>query len=196
MLFGPMFYRRIRKLRNWQQQIFATALAQRMLPNYTAFMGDAGGEGTRLLGETLEQLWLYASGISDVPDWRPVRRSLHALLLPEEQGDQFGVRASNEAVKCVLAAVGSVLEHTGNESSEASELSVSTVIASQAASLGREMAEEEILENEAVQGELDFQMELVRRLSGHRSPEFIRSIRTLAANEGYSNIGIPAGEGD
>ena len=36
MLFGPKFYRRIEKLKNWQQQIFATAMAERMFPNFAA----------------------------------------------------------------------------------------------------------------------------------------------------------------
>ncbi|MBQ8707784.1 MAG: DUF416 family protein [Succinivibrionaceae bacterium] len=198
MLFGPAFYRRIEKLKNWQQQIFATAIAQRMLPNYTAlYMEDRQtAQNYRLLADAIGQLWGYSMGASAVQDWYPLRKSIRRLVRQQKQDSVFGVAVANSAVKAVLAAIDSILEHKGDEAMRASDLSVKILISFLENQEGRRFSDEEIVENEVVQNELDFQMAVAQKLSSRRSAQVLEEILALALNDGYSNIGIQAPEAD
>ncbi len=195
MIFGPQFYSRIKKLKNWQQLLFATVLAQRMLPNYEEYH-LAQGSGTDQvdhLYQIVNQLWDYSEHTCVISDWKKIYSSLLPLIYNPEEASQisdFGVYSANCAVEGVLLAIRSILEHTGSESLKISELSVNMVISFLEQEQGHTIQDEEIVENEYVQNELDFQMEVAKTLNGHRSDAMFNKLKKLAYNEGYSNIGI------
>lgn len=196
MLFGPKFYRRIEKLKNWQQQIFATAMAERMFPNFAA-LSDSDVKLDGKIGqidEIIGELWLYSSNSSRFKNWYPVYKDVESCLIKVDEDSPFGFYAANNALSCVLVAISSITEHSGKESLLASDLSVKTVISYLEQIEGRTLTDEEIVENEFVQNELDCQMEISRLLGLHRSTETMNMIRKIAFNEGYSNIGIPRPE--
>ncbi len=192
MLFGPKFYRRIEKLKNWQQQIFATAMAERMFPNF-AILADSDEDFVKKAKRVdciIGELWLYSSNSSKISNWYPVYKEVESFQPAVQENGPFGFYAANNAVSSVLTAINSITEHRGNESMLVSDLSVKTVISYLEYSEGRVFTDDEIVENEIIQNELDCQMEITRLLGMHRSPENMAKIREIAFNEGYSNIGI------
>ncbi len=192
MLFGDAFYSRIQKLKNWQQQIFATAIAQHLLPNYLSLIALEKGnrKNADLLKGVVEQLWLYGFAQSSVKNWYPVKKSVKGLLLEQNEESSFGVISANTAVKAVIVAINSITEHTGKESQDASDLSVENLIDYLECTENRTFSDEEIVENEFVQNELDFQLAIVHELKAHRSDAMMNKLKQIAYNEGYSNIGI------
>ncbi len=198
MLFGPVFYSTINKLKNWQQLLFATTLAERMIPNYEQYCLSNKLSKTYIsfLYETAEFLWEYSEHKSGVKDWNEVRKMLLKLLLPNTGNISFGEYAANSAIEGMLIAVDSILKHSGNEASNISEISINAVISYIEHEKERTLTDEEIVDNEYVQNELDFQMEVARTLQGHRSLSMFKKLRTLANNQGYSNIGICSQKND
>ena len=55
---------------------------------------------------------------------------------------------------------------------------------------GRELTDEELYEHEHMEAELEFQVELLKRVAHERDSDRILAIRKFAAQGGVSNIGI------
>lgn len=194
-IFGPKFYDKIKKLRNWQQALFALTLASRQTANAVAFYSSMPG-GNRRIDAFLEiedSLWEYLCAHPEKTDLTPMKDTL-GKLKPAADGT-FGATAAKYAVESFETVIASVMMHSGDESLEASEISVNCLVEFLETQQEKELSEEEITENEFVMNELDFQMEVANTLSGKRSPEMFAKLRNLARNEGYSNIGISDGEG-
>ncbi|MGL5462546.1 MAG: DUF416 family protein, partial [Aeromonas veronii] len=54
----------------------------------------------------------------------------------------------------------------------------------------RDLTEEELYEHEYMEAELEFQVELLKRVAHERDSERILAIRVFASQDGVSNIGI------
>ncbi|MNG42255.1 hypothetical protein D3C84_1320350 [compost metagenome] len=54
----------------------------------------------------------------------------------------------------------------------------------------RDLSDEELYEHEYMEAELEFQVELLKRVAHERDSDRILAIRTFAAQGGVSNIGI------
>ena len=54
----------------------------------------------------------------------------------------------------------------------------------------RDLTEEELYEHEYMEAELEFQVELLKRVAHERDSDRILAIRTFACQDGVSNIGI------
>ena len=54
----------------------------------------------------------------------------------------------------------------------------------------RDLTEEELYEHEYMEAELEFQVELLKRVAHERDSDRILAIRVFASQDGVSNIGI------
>ena len=78
----------------------------------------------------------------------------------------------------------------GEEANDASHASVGTVAGFIEMLEERDLSDEELYEHEYMEAELEFQVELLKRVAHERDSDRILAIRTFAAQDGVSNIGI------
>ena len=74
---------------------------------------------------------------------------------------------------------------------KSSEKSVVTVIKYLEVRDNTLYTDEQIVEQDAIQAELDFQMKLVDLLNHKRNEHTFENLKEMAENSGFSNIGIP-----
>ena len=105
----------------------------------------------------------------------------------------FGLRSRYPALDACVAlgcAYNSVICRVGEEANDASHASVGTVAGFIEMLEERDLTDEELYEHEYMEAELEFQVELLKRVAHERDSDRILAIRTFAAQDGVSNIGI------
>ena len=78
----------------------------------------------------------------------------------------------------------------GEEANDASHASVGTVAGFIDMLEGRELSDESSTSTNTWEAELEFQVELLKQVAHERDSDRILAIRTFAAQDGVSNIGI------
>lgn len=189
-MFGDKFYKKINKLAPWQQTVFALALAQRMYPNYQLFSDTSDfGNGARFR-ETLNTLWTYLTVKGSRVDLSAELESFESFIPDPTQSESYGAYPALDACVALGAAYNSVICRVGEEAVEASSASLGTVAGFVDLLAERELSEEELYEHELIMAEMEFQVELLDKVSQPRDADVILAIRDFAAQEGVSNIGI------
>lgn len=189
-VFGEKFYKKINKLAPWQQTVFALALAQRMYPNYQLFSDTSHfGNGPRFR-ETLDVLWTYLTVKGSRVDLSAELEAFETLIPDPARFEQYGAYPALDACVALGAAYNSVICRVGEEVMEASGASLGTVAGFVELLAERDLSEEELYDNELIMAEMEFQVELLEKVSQPRDAEVILAIRDFAAQEGVSNIGI------
>ena len=189
-MFGDKFYKKINKLAPWQQTVFALAPAERMYPNYQLFSetGDFGN-GQRFR-ETLDTLWTYLTVKGSRVDLSAELESFEAFIPDPTQSESYGAYPALDACVALGCAFNSVICRIGEEATEASHASLGTVAGFVELLAERELSEEELYDDELLMAEMEFQVELLDRVSQQRDADAILAVRDFAAQGGVSNIGI------
>ena len=189
-MFGDKFYKKINKLAPWQQTVFALALAERMYPNYQLFSETSDfGNGQRFR-ETLDILWTYLTVKGSRVDLSAELESFESFIPDPTQSESYGAYPALDACVALGCAFNSVICRIGEEATEASHASLGTVAGFVELLAERELTEEELYEDELLMAEMEFQVELLDRVSQQRDAEAILAVRDFAAQGGVSNIGI------
>lgn len=187
-------------LNNWQQQVFCTAIAERMHPNFALF--------SRLteFGEAVQQrrildgLWESFQHKEASMNFGVQLERLETQLPDPDQFDMYGVYPAMDAVLALTLALQVVLESDSEYVLECSSLSrecVATFIEVTSSS-DDEISDEQLVRmintHELMEQEDTFQETLLLLIEkAHNSSErrrLLTEIRELAHNEGVSNIGI------
>ena len=189
-MFGDKFYKKINKLAPWQQTVFALALAERMYPNYQLFSDTAEFGNGAQFRDTLDTLWTYLTVKGSRVDLSAELDAFEKLIPDPTRFEHYGAYPALDACVALGAAYNSVICRVGEEAVEASSASLGTVAGFVDLLAERELSETELYDNELFMAEMEFQVELLDRVSQPRDADTILAIRTFSAQEGVSNIGI------
>lgn len=184
------FTKKINKLAPWQQTVFALALAERMYPNYQLFSETSDFGNSHRFRETLDTLWTYLTVKGSRVDLSAELEAFEAFIPDPTQFESYGAYPALDACVALGCAFNSVICRIGEEAIETSHASLGTVAGFVELLAERELTEEELYEDELLMAEMEFQVELLDRVSQPRDADAILAMRDFAAQGGVSNIGI------
>ncbi|EXU76718.1 YjaG family protein [Erwinia mallotivora] len=192
MLRNPI-HLRLEKLESWQHVTFMACLCERMYPNYRAFCQQTAFGDGQLYRRILDLVWETLVVKEAKINFDSQLEKLEEAIPAAEDYDLYGVYPAIDACVALSELLHSRLSgDTLAHAITVSETSITTVAMLEMTQAGREMTEEELKENPAVEEEWDIQWEIFRLLSAceERDLELIKGLRSELRESGISNIGI------
>ena len=189
-MFGDKFYKRLAELQPWQQTVYTLALAERMYPNYVLFTQAAGFGDAKAFRHALDQMWNYLTVKGSRVNLGAILEAFEVYIPEPGKFESYGAYPALDACVALGCAYNSVICRVGEEAMDASHASVGTVAGFIEMLEERELTEEELYEHEYIEAELEFQVELLKRVAHERDSDRILAIKVFAAQDGVSNIGI------
>ncbi|EJP4075327.1 YjaG family protein [Atlantibacter sp.] len=192
MLQNPI-HLRLEKLEAWQHVTFMASLCERMYPNYAIFCQQTGYGDAHLYRRILDLIWETLTVKDAKVNFDSQLDKLEEAIPAADDYDIYGVYPAIDACVALSELVhsrlsGETLEHT----IEVSKASITTVAMLEMSQAGREMTDDELKINPAVEQEWDIQWEIFRLLADckERDIELIKGLRADLREDGTSNIGI------
>ncbi len=192
MLRNPI-HLRLEKLESWQHVTFMACLCERMYPNYWAFCQQTGFADAQLYRRILDLVWETLVVKDAKVNFDSQLEKLEDAIPAAEDYDIYGVHPAIDACVALSELLHSRLSgETLAHAVIVSETSITTVAILEMTQAGREMSDEELKENPAVEEEWDIQWEIFRLLAAceERDLELIKGLRSDLREAGMSNIGI------
>ena len=192
MLQNPI-HLRLEKLESWQHVTFMACLCERMYPNYAMFCKQTEFGDGLLYRRILDLIWETLTVKDAKVNFDSQLEKLEEAIPAADDYDLYGVYPAIDACVALSELIhsrlsGETLEHA----IEVSKSSITTVAMLEMTQAGREMTDEELKENPAVEQEWDIQWEIFRLLADceERDIELIKGLRADLREAGESNIGI------
>ena len=192
MLQNPI-HLRLEKLESWQHVVFMACLCERMYPNYAMFCQQTEFGDAQLYRRILDLVWETQIVKDAKVNFDSQLEKLEEAIPAADDYDLYGVYPAIDACVALSELIhsrlsGETLEHA----IEVSKTSITTVAMLEMTQQGREMTDEELRENPAVEQEWDIQWEIFRLLAAceERDIELIKGLRADLREVGESNIGI------
>ena len=192
MLQNPI-HLRLEKLQSWQHVVFMACLCERMYPNYVMFCQQTEFGDAQLYRRILDLVWETEIVKDAKVNFDSQLENLEEAIPAADDYDLYGVYPAIDACVALSELIhsrlsGETLEHA----IEVSKTSITTVAMLEMTQQGREMTDEELRENPAVEQEWDIQWEIFRLLAAceERDIELIKGLRADLREVGESNIGI------
>lgn len=192
MLRNPI-HLRLEKLESWQHVTFMACLCERMYPNYWAFCQQTGFGDGQLYRRILDLVWETLVVKDAKVNFDSQLEKLEEAIPAAEDYDLYGVYPAIDACVALSELLHSRLSgETLTHAIAVSEASITSVAMLEMTQAEREMTEEELKANPAVEEEWDIQWEIFRLLSAceERDLELIKGLRSDLRESGISNIGI------
>lgn len=181
----------------WQLTAFSAALTERMFPNFALFarLVDFGDPARmRLL---LDAIWDSLSGTGARVNFEAQLDQVEANMPDLDEYDMYGAMPALDAMVALNATINCLLEKDRSEAANVGQLSRETVATFiEVTESDDELSDEDLVRlintHDLMLAEDSFREEVIERLRGRKQPTatFIQELRTLARNEGVSNIGI------
>ena len=192
MLRNPI-HLRLEKLESWQHVTFMASLCERMYPNYQAFCLETGFGEPQVYRRILDLIWETLVVKDAKVNFDSQLEKLEEAVPSSDDYDLYGVYPAIDACIALGELIhsrlsGETLEHA----IEVSKTSITSVAMLEMTQAGREMTDEELKANPAVEQEWDIQWEIFRLLADceERDLELIKGLRADLREAGESNIGI------
>lgn len=192
MLQNPI-HLRLEKLESWQHVTFMASLCERMYPNYAIFCQQTAYGDAHLYRHILDLIWETLTVKDAKVNFDSQLDKLEEAIPAADDYDIYGVYPAIDACVALSELVhsrlsGETLEHA----IEVSKASITTVAMLEMSQAGREMTDDELKANPAVEQEWDIQWEIFRLLADceERDVELIKGLRADLREDGTSNIGI------
>ena len=163
MIFGEKYFDLLKKLSPWRQSLFALVLAQRQFANYALWcdVNEIKG-GKKAYQKTLDTMWEFHQDKFNTIDLEKVLDEFEPYLLDDEKDDlSVGDLFSLDATLSISASILAIIMHEGEEAEMASRASLSGVVRKIEQENSQEYSDEELREMEAVDNEVNFQVELL-----------------------------------
>ena len=192
MLRNPI-HLRLEKLESWQHVTFMACLCERMVPNYRAFCQQTGFGDGQLYRRILDLLWETLVVKDAKVNFDSQLEKLEEAIPSADDYDLYVFFPAIDACVALSELLHSRLSgETLVHAIAVSETSITTVAMLEMTQAGREMTEEELKVNPAVEEEWDIQWEIFRLLAAceDRDLELIKGLRSDLRESGISNIGI------
>jgi uncharacterized protein YjaG (DUF416 family) len=189
--------KQLKGLDGWQLVAFSAALTERMFPNYQLFSRLVGFGDYRQLRTILDGVWNQLAGSGARLNAEVQLDNVEANIPDLDEYDMYGAMPAYDAVVALYSTLTCVIEGDMAEAVEVANLSrecVANFI--EVSEANDQMSDEELVRfintHDLMLDEDAFREEVIDRLRGQRQPNpgFIAELRTLAENEGVSNIGI------
>ena len=190
------FLKAVSQLQGWRECAFLLALAERSFPNYALFadaMGLKTGAKMRLLLDSCWDMLEERPSESEIPK---MLARLETLSPDVDEYDAYGVYPAFDFCQLLEQALLNRLNPAKHRASEAAQLATATVMNFIELSEGDGLDEDELVrlleQHPLMKEDKLFQRDLVLALKKQRTPtgRFIEETRTMAANNGISNLGI------
>ena len=190
------FIKAVAQLQGWREFTFLLALSERSFPNYALFADAVGLKTGAKMRQLLDGCW---DMLEERPSESEIPKALARLesLSPDvDEYDAYGVYPAFDFCQLLEQALLNRLNPAKHRASDAAQLATGTVMNFIELSEGEGLDEDELvrlLEHHPLMKEDKlFQRDLVVALKKQRTPtgRFIEEIRTMAANNGISNLGI------
>ncbi|GKN58633.1 TPA: DUF416 family protein [Klebsiella pneumoniae] len=192
MLQNPI-HLRLEKLESWQHVTFMACLCERMYHNYAMFCKQTEFGDGLLYRRILDLIWETLTVKDAKVNFDSQLEKLEEAIPAADDFDMYGVYPAIDACVALSELIhsrlsGETLEHA----IEVSKTSITTVAMLEMTQEGREMTDEELKANPAVEQEWDIQWEIFRLLADceERDLELIKGLRADLREAGESNIGI------
>ncbi|RWR02524.1 hypothetical protein ED28_07650 [[Pantoea] beijingensis] len=192
MLRNPI-HLRLEKLESWQHLTFMACLCERMYPNYWAFCQQTGFAEPQIYRRILDLVWETLVVKEAKINFDSQLEKLEEIIPVSEDYDVYGVHPAIDACVALSDLLHALLSgETLAQAIEVSETSITTVAILEMTQAGREMTDEELKENPAVEEEWDIQWEIFRLLAAceERDLDLIKGLRSDLRESGISNIGM------
>ncbi|MGB9098631.1 YjaG family protein [Erwinia sp.] len=192
MLRNPI-HLRLEKLESWQHVTFMACLCERMYPNYWAFCQQTGFGDSQIYRRILDLIWETLVIKDAKVNFDSQLEKFEEAIPASEDYDLYGVYPAIDACVALSELLHSRLSgETLIHAIAVSEASITTVAMLEMTQAEREMTDEELKENPAVEEEWDIQWEIFRLLSAceERDLDLIKGLRSDLKEAGISNIGI------
>ena len=192
------FLKQIQSLKPWQMTALASAICERAWPNYALF-ADITEFGTPAdVRHCLNMLWDNAAGLQSAKNFERLLEKLDANTPQLDDFDMFGVHPALDFIVSLNCAVncGMAIEPQDAEVASLLTLSLSTIgkfikYAESPELKGTELTQY-IEQHELYMIQMDFIEGLIQEVSDlpKQNKNIVRELKTLAANEGISHLGI------
>ncbi|OON35548.1 hypothetical protein BTJ39_22790 [Izhakiella australiensis] len=192
MLRNPI-HLRLEKLESWQHVTFMACLCERMFPNYWAFCQQTGFADGMLYRRILDLVWETLVVKDAKVNFDSQLEKFEEAIPAAEEFDVYGVYPAIDSCVGLSELLHSRLSgDTLSHAVAVSEASITSVAMLEMTQAGREMSDDELKENPAVEEEWDIQWEIFRLLSAceERDLELIKGLRSDLREAPISNIGI------
>ena len=190
------FIKAVAQLQGWREFTFLLALSERSFPNYALFADAVGlktGAKMRLLLDSCWDMLEERPSESEIPK---MLARLETLSPDVDEYDAYGVYPAFDFCQLLEQALLNRLTTAKHRASEAAQLAIATVMNFIELSEGDGLDEDELVrlleQHPLMKEDKLFQRDLVLALKKQRTPtgRFIEETRTMAANNGISNLGI------
>lgn len=166
---------------------------ERMYPNYAMFCQETEFGDPQLYRRILDLVWETLTVKDAKVNFDNQLEKLEEAIPSADDYDMYGVYPAIDACVALSDLIHALLSGESTEYAiEVSKTSITTVAMLEMTHAGREMTDEELKENPAVEQEWDIQWEIFRLLAAceERDIELIKGLRADLREAGDSNIGI------
>lgn len=191
------FFQQLKELAPWQQTAFATALAERMYPNYALFCQvTEQDEQAAALKKGLMLIWEQLANKESKINFEVQLEKLADLIPNDMDYEMYGVYPAIDAAMAAHTAMELAMGTQAEEVTRVSRLMRQTIISFIEAT--EELPEDEkacrnMLNNhELMQFDREFQDEVLQQISAMKHPQkdALKELRLMAQNEGVSCLGL------
>ncbi|WP_028115973.1 YjaG family protein [Ferrimonas senticii] len=197
MTAKPGFFTRIKTLELWQKTLFATALTERMLPNYQLFAEMTEQEDGEKPQVALDLLWQSLYDRKFKLNLERLINQMEELMPDEEAHDTYAVYPAMDMLTSLITIFSAIQQKIETDLINISKLSSSTVAAFIEASEQPDVDSEDALddyvfEHELMQQEREIQEQLLDYIESLEKPfpDEIKGLRKEMRDAGISNIGV------
>lgn len=186
--------KRLDNLESWQHLTFMACLCERMLPNYQLFCQvTQQEENARIYQNILNLVWEFLTIKGAKINFENQLEKFENLIPDVNNYDFYGILPAIDACEGLSELLHAIVAgETLEKSVHLSQLSLQTVVGFLENQLDKELKENELKENESIQGELDIQWQIYRLLKDceERNIDLILGLKNELRSEQISNIGI------
>jgi uncharacterized protein YjaG (DUF416 family) len=190
------FLKAVSQLQGWREFAFLTALAERSFPNYALFADAVGLKTGAKMRQLLDLGWEMLQKETTETAIPQLLAKLESLSPDVNAYDAYGVYPAFDFCQILEQAFLNRLNPSKHRATDASQMATATVMNFIELSEGEDLDEDEMVrlleQHPLMKEDKVFQRDLVLAFKRQRTPtaQFVERIRSDAANDGVSNLGI------
>lgn len=197
------FQKSLQSLNGWRERAFVLGLAERALPNACLYFESiehqplAPSDFPYGLSELMDRVWQHLLLTPNEEQIVELLDQVIACIPDAQQSDHYGLLPAVDCLSLVEQALLAGINNDKKRASEASQFSLETVIqfiefSESEGSLTENQLIKLFDSHPLVEREFSFQSEMndMLRKASHPGDGFVEELRSLAQDDGVSNIGI------